>query len=93
MVQNWVLSIFRKEIFMNLSNTLFKKISSAKLKLIFTIISKFYKLYHRFVTSSIDYVNGLECRFLWNIWNKINVNLCYLIMTRMIQARDNKIVP
>lgn len=38
-------------------------------------------------------MNRLECCFLWLIWKKIDVNLCYVIMTCMIQARNNDIVP
>lgn len=55
---------FMKEIFVNLSHAQIKKISSAKLKLVFRVISKFYKSYLRFVTSSVNYVNGLDCFFL-----------------------------
>lgn len=81
---------FRKQIFVDPSGAYYKKISSTELKLVFRVISKFYKSYLRFWTSNIDYVNGSKCYILWHIWNRFEINLFYLIMTRMIQARDNK---
>lgn len=77
MVLYWVLSMkttdikeydekeFKKVIYAYVSDiNKGKWISSAKLKLIFRIIFKFYKSFLRCISLSLDYVAGLKCCFL-----------------------------
>lgn len=57
----------KRKMFVDPSNSEKKRISSAKLKLVFQVMSKFYKSFLRCLTSSKDYVNSLEYCFLWHI--------------------------